>query len=178
MLRETPALVTAPRNSEQTDVGHLRQLARGLYNYPKRHPKLGRLAPAADAVAKALSGRDGVRLQPSDAYAANLLSLSEQVPMKVAFLTDGPSRLVKIGPITIQLRRTTPRNMATAGRLTGLVIQALRHLGQEHVTPERIAHFKRTLPATERRALIKDLKLAPAWMHPVCENWRGSDPCS
>jgi predicted restriction endonuclease len=30
--------------------------------------------------------------------------------------------------------------MATAGRLSGLVIQALRHLGKAHVTTERIAH--------------------------------------
>ena len=54
------------------------------------------------------------RLQPAGAYAANILGLSEQVPAKAVFLTDGPSRTVKIGPTTIQLRRTTPRNMAAA----------------------------------------------------------------
>ena len=151
----------------QTDAGHLRQLARGLYDYPKRHPQLGTLAPRPDAVAKALAGRDKVRLQPSGAYAANLLGLSDQVPAKVVFLTDGPSRLVRVGRMAIQLRRTTPRNMAAAGRLAGLVMQALRHLGAEHVTPERIAHLKRTIPPTERQSLSKDLKLAPIWMHPI-----------
>lgn len=151
----------------QTDSDHVRQLARGLYDYPRLHPRLGTLAPAAAAVAKALSGRDAVRLQPSGAYAANLLGLSEQVPMKMVFLTDGASRLVRIGSMTIQLRRTTPRNMAAAGRLSGLVIQALRHLGKEHITPERVVHLKRTLPAEQRQVLVKDLKLAPAWMHPI-----------
>ena len=86
---------------------------------------------------------------------------------KAVFLTDGPSRTVKIGRTTIQLRRTTPRNMAAAGRLSGLLIQALRALGKEHVTPERRDHLKRTLPPDKRRELIKDLKLAPAWMHPI-----------
>ena len=57
--------------------------------------------------------------------------------------------------------------MATAGRLSGLLIQALRELGKEHITPERVAHLKRTLPADERRRLLKDLRLAPAWMHPI-----------
>jgi len=151
----------------QTDSGHLRQLTRGLYDYPRRHATLGLLAPTADAVATALSGRDEVRLQPSGAYAANLLGLSEQVPMKIVFLTDGPSRVVKVGPMTIQLRRTTPRNMAAAGRLAGLLTQALRHLGKEHITPERIAHLRRTLPASERRSLVRNLKLAPVWMHPI-----------
>src|SRR5271169_4500723 len=114
--------------------GTIRRLARGVYDFPKEHPKLGLLSPSADTVARALAGRDRTRLQPAGAYAANILGLSEQVPAKVIFLTDGPSRTVKIGPATIQLRRTTPRNMEAAGRLSGLLIQALRELGKEHVT--------------------------------------------
>jgi hypothetical protein len=43
-------------------------------------------------------------------------------------------------------------------------------LGKEHVTPERISHLKRTLPADRRRAPVKDLELAPAWMHPILRN--------
>lgn len=147
--------------------GPIRRLARGVYLYPKQHPALGELQPSAEVVAKAIAGRDRTRLQPSGAYAANLLGLSEQVPMKIVFLTDGPSRLVRVGSITIQLRRTTPRNMAKAGRLSGLVIQAFRHLGKGHITPERIAHLKRTLPAPQRHELAKDLNLAPSWMHPI-----------
>ena len=143
----------------------IRRLARGVYDFPKQHPVLGLLSPSADAVARALAGRDRTRLQPAGAYAANALGLSEQVPAKAVFLTDGPSRTVKVGTMTIQLRRTTPRNMAAAGRLSGLVIQAFRELGEEHITPDRIAHLKRTLPADKRGELVKDLKLAPAWMH-------------
>ncbi len=147
--------------------GTLRRLARGVYDYPKVHPELGPLWPSAEKVARAIAGRDRIRLQPAGAYAANLLGLSEQVPAKVVFLTDGPSRNVRIGPMIIQLRRTTPRNMAAAGRLSGLVIQALRHLKREHVTAGRVARLKRTLPAAERRALVRDIKLAPTWMHPI-----------
>jgi hypothetical protein len=147
--------------------GTIRRLARGVYDFPKEHPVLGPLQPSPEAIAKALAGRDRTRLQPAGAYAANALGLSEQVPAKVVFLTDGPSRTVKIGPTTIQLRQTTARNMAAAGRLSGLLIQALRELGKEHVTTERREHLKRTLPADKRRELIKDLKLAPAWMHPI-----------
>src|SRR5579872_5291771 len=147
--------------------GTIRRLARGVYDFPKEHPVLGLLAPSADAVARALAGRDRTRLQPAGAYAANILGLSEQVPAKAVFLTDGPSRTVRIGPTTIQLRRTTPRNMAAAGRLSGLLIQALRELGKEHMTPARREHLKRTLPADKRRALVKDLRFAPAWMHPI-----------
>ena len=144
----------------------LRRLARGLYEYPRVHSELGTLSPDIQKVAKALAGKDRIRLQPAGAYATNLLGLSEQVPAKAVFLTDGPSRTVRIGRQEIQLRRTTPRNMAAAGRLSGLLMQAFRHLGREHITRQRMAHLKRTLPATERKQLIKDLALAPVWMHP------------
>ena len=147
--------------------GTIRRLARGVYDFPKEHPVLGPLAPSAEDIARALAGRDRTRLQPAGAYAANALGLPEQVPAKAVFLTDGPARTVKVGPTTIQLRRTTPKNMAAADRLSGLLIQALRELGKEHVTQERRDHLKRTIPADKRRELLKDLRLAPAWMHPI-----------
>jgi hypothetical protein len=147
--------------------GTIRRLARGVYDFPKEHPVLGLLSPSAEEIARALAGRDRTRIQPAGAYAANALGLSEQVPAKAVFLTDGPARTVKIGPTTIQLRRTTPKNMEAAGRLSGLLIQAFRELGQEHVTPERREHLKRTIPADKRRELLKDLRLAPAWMHSI-----------
>ena len=153
----------------------IRRLARGVYDFPKEHPVLGPLAPSAEEIARALAGRDRTRLQPAGAYAANALGLSEQVPAKAVFLTDGPARTVKVGPTTIQLRRTTPKNMETAGRLSGLLIQALRELGQEHVTRERRDHLKRTIPADKRRELLKDLRLAPAWMHPIFRELAGDD---
>jgi hypothetical protein len=145
----------------------IRRLARGLYEYPREHTELGILSPDIQKIAKALAGKDRMRLQPAGAYATNLLRLSAQVPAKAVFLTDGPSRTVKIGRQEIQLRHTTPRNMAAAGRLSGLLMQAFRHLGREHITPQRMAHLKRTLPAKERKQLLKDLALAPAWMHPL-----------
>ncbi len=155
--------------------GTMRRLARGVYDYPKEHPILGPLQPSAETVAQALAGRDRTRLQPAGAYAANVLGLSEQVPAKAVFLTDGPSRTVKIGSMTIQLRQTTARNMAAAGRLSGLLIQAFRELGKEHITPKRLDHLKRKLPAEKRRELVKDIKLAPAWMHPIFRELAGEE---
>jgi predicted transcriptional regulator of viral defense system len=152
--------------SRLTARGVIRRLARGLYEYPREHPELGTLLPDLEKVAKALAGKHRIRLQPAGAYAANLLGLSEQVPAKIVFLTDGPSRTVKIGRQEIHLRRTTPRNMAAAGRLSGLLMQAFRSLGRQHITRQRLARLKLTLPAKERKQLIKDLPLAPTWMHP------------
>ncbi len=67
----------------------------------------------------------------------------------------------------IVLKRTTPRQMAAAGRTSGLVIQAMRSLGQEHVTRQRLEKLRRSVPAAERRRLLDDLSLAPGWMQPT-----------
>jgi len=155
--------------------GTIRRLARGLYDFPKTHPTLGEMAPSIDAIAKALAAKDRLRLQPSGAYAAKLLRLSEQVPMKAVFLTDGPSRKVKVGRREIILKRTTPRNMASAGRTSGLVIQAMRHLGQVHVSLERIGHLHDMLTEKDRQQLLEDLPLAPAWMHPFLRAAAGEE---
>ena len=153
----------------------IRRLARGVYDLPRKHTTLGALLPSPESVAKTLARRDRTRLQPAGAFAANALGLTEQVPAKVVFLTDGPSRTVRIGATTIQLRRTTPKNMETAGRLSGMVIQAFRSLGKDHITPERIAHLKRTIPAAKRRELLDDIPLAPGWMQPIFRELAGGD---
>ncbi len=147
--------------------GDLRRLSRGLYDKPRTDPLLGTLWPSVDAVVVALTGKDKLRLQPTGAYAANLLGLSDQVPARVEFLTDGTSRTVKAGPMQIVLKRTTPRQMAAAGRTSGLVIQALRSLGADHVTPQRLSKLRRTIPADARRTLLDDLTLAPGWLRPA-----------
>lgn len=145
--------------------GAIRQLTRGLYDRPVQHPVFGTVAPSADAVARALVGRDAIRLQPSGAYAANVLGLSEQVPSRVVFLTDGPARRVKIGRQEILLQHTVPRNMATAGRKSGTLIQALRYLGRPRVDERVRAALRRQIVTDQDRATLRqDLRHAPAWI--------------
>jgi hypothetical protein len=149
--------------------GIIRRLAKGLYDYPRRHPGIGLLSPEPEAVAKAITERDASQLQPTGAYAANLLGLSEQVPAKVEFLTSGPGRKVKIGRREIILKSTVPRNMATAGRISGTVIQALRHIGKDHVSPDHVAQLRKRLSGGERAQLWEDRLNAPMWLLPILE---------
>lgn len=144
--------------------GTIRQLSRGLYDYPRQDPKLGLMIPSTDDIANALKGRDDIRLQPSGAHAANLLGLSDQVPVRSVFLTDGRARSVKLGKRQIVLKHTTPRNMATAGRITGTVIQALRWLGQRYVDDVTVKKLRQRLSDQDKRQILNDLRYAPAWV--------------
>ncbi len=146
--------------------GIIRRLRRGLYDYPKTHPEIGILSPDPTLVAQALARNSGLRIQPAGAFAANLLGLSEQVPARVVFLTDGTSRKVLVGRLVVELRKAAPRHLALAGQMSGTVIQALRHLGKDHVTAARVVTLQRVLNATDRQRLGRDARFAPAWMRP------------
>jgi len=143
----------------------IRRIARGLYDYQKKHPVLGMLSPSPEAIAKALAGKNKIRLMPSGAEATNMLHLSEQVPAKIVYLTDGPSRKIKVGNQTIELRQTTLKRMAAAGKISGLVIEALRYLGQERISEQHLATLKKLLTVEDKKQVTKDIALAPIWMH-------------
>jgi len=160
--------------------GVLRRLSRGLYDKPRKDEVLGTLWPSLDAVVRAVVGKDRIRVLPAGVYAANRLGLSEQVPAKVVLMTDGATRSVKAGPMRVSLRRTSPRVMASADRLSGLVIQAFKSMGRDHITPQHIARLRATIPQTERTTLLKDLNLAPVWMKPLLSELArdGDEPAS
>lgn len=149
------------------DTGAIRRLSRGLYDYPEKHSALGDLPVNHERIAQALAGRDNLRIQPSGAYAANLLGLTDQVPAKIVFLTDGSHRKIQIGNQQIILKRTTPKNMATAGKTSGLVIQALRFIGQAHIDDKIIGILKRRLTTKDKDMLTADIRYAPAWIEKV-----------
>jgi hypothetical protein len=164
--------------SRNARAGTIRKLARGVYDLPRHDARLGVLSPSPDDVASALAGRDGARLQASGAHAANLLGLSDQVPVRLTFLTDGRSRRLHLGKQQVVLKHTTPRQMATAGRVSGTVIQALRWLGRAHVDARIVATLRRRLTNADKRLLQQDLRYAPAWVADIMRAVAARSPMS
>ncbi len=153
--------------------GKLRRLARGLYDFPKVHPKLGLLSPAPDDVAQALARETGSQVQIAGARAANALGLSTQVPAKSTYLTDGPSRRVALGKRIVDLRHASPKHLIAPGSPAGTVVQALRHVG-----PTRAADIIRIaahrLSASDKKTLATAALQAPAWMRPTLVSIAGT----
>ena len=147
--------------------GMIRRLAQGIYEFPRIHPRIGVLSPSAEAVAKAVAARTNSRIQVSQAKAANLLGLSMQVPAQNVFLTEGPSRTVKIGNQTIILKHTAPSKMIGAGTEAGLVIQTVRAFGPNGANEIPAATISEKLPATVKSEIKRLLPAAPAWAQPV-----------
>jgi len=147
--------------------GQIRRLTRGVYEFPKIHPRIGVLSPSPEAVAKAMAERTGSRIAVSGAKAANLLGLSTQVPMQNVFWTEGPSRTIRIGNQTVSLKHVAPSKMMGAGTEAGIVIQAVRSLGEKGVHEIPVHTLAKRLPRSVKRAVKRLTPTAPAWLQPV-----------
>jgi hypothetical protein len=147
-----------------TGKGILLRIAHGIYLYPKTDPELGILYPPIDEIAKAIAKRDKARIIPTGAQALNLLGLSTQVPMKVVYLTDGAQRNISIGNQSIKFKKTSPRNLATKGEISGLVIQALREIGKGNASTDQLRKINELLQKEDPAMLKNDAGLAPAWI--------------
>lgn len=153
--------------SRLTKKGVLRRVDRGVYGFPEKSRLIGELSPRPDEVAKALVRRRGQRLLPSGASAANLLGLTEQVPARVEYLTDGRARRVMIRNLPVVLKQATPARLATAGRVSGTVAQALRFLRKERVDDAVVEKLRERLSDDDKAQLLRDIPLVPAWVGEV-----------
>jgi len=103
------------------------------------------------------------------AWAANLLGLSTQVPAKIIYLTDGPSKEVEIGPRSIHFKHARPKAIAGLRGKLALVVQALRHLGKESVGTREIEALRAKLSPQEKRHLLKDTRFTVDWIYDVAK---------
>jgi hypothetical protein len=137
----------------------------GLYDYPRYDEELGGiLAPDVDQVAKAIARKNGWRIQPSGAVAANQLGLSTQVPAQVVYLSSGQSKTYKVGSVNLRFKRAAPRELVPGTDIGALVTQALRHLGKASVDDDVIESLRRKLPPKSRKRLLGDAKSQESWI--------------
>jgi hypothetical protein len=147
--------------------GQLIRLAFGIYLYPKTDKHFGILYPSTEEIAIAIAKRDKARIIPTGVQALNKLGLSTQIPLKVVFLTDGAARSIKIGKRTITFKKTSPKNLMVKGEISGLVIQAVKSIGQHKVNDEVLMKLLNILKKEKKETILHDAKLAPAWINKI-----------
>ncbi len=143
----------------------IRRVATGIYDFPRKDEELGgKLSPNIHQVAQAIARKNGVRIQPSGAQAANLLGLSTQVPAQVVYLTNGKSRTVDVVNRTLIFKRVEPREMQPGSDMGILVTQALRYMGRDQVDKNVIDYLRRQLSDSDRKKLLKDARYLEDWI--------------
>jgi hypothetical protein len=148
--------------------GRINRVRRGLYELPRIGKMLNRpMTQSPDALARAWARKNGLRIVPSGAYAANLLGLSTQVPAKITYYTNGRTKMIKLGQHTIKLLNRGPKTMEVQGKPSPLVFQALSYFGKDGVTQGMISRLRSLLTSKDTVELKANLHHAPAWLQTV-----------
>lgn len=147
-----------------TAKGELSRVARGIYARLDSDPFIGELKPSTETIAEAIRKRDKARIIPTGVLALNALGLSTQVPMNVVYLTDGAARKIILGKRKILFKKSAPKNLSAIGKISGLVIQALKEIGKDKVTESEILVMLKHLTKEEPYRLEHDIRLAPEWI--------------
>ena len=158
--------------SRLVKAGKLRRIGHGLYDMPRFSGVLNRPAPAdMDAAVSALARRDGVRIMPDGLVAANRLGLTNAVPAKAGYITDGSSRTLQIDGRTVRFRHGRPRIMQWAGRPAAPVVQALEWLGPDAAGDAQVvAMLRRRLPDEVKHDLKQNINGVPGWAVPLARS--------
>lgn len=144
--------------------GSFMKLSKGIYYKPSM-TRFGPVLPSVDKVVQAVARRDNAKILPSGNAVLNQLGLSEQVPMRLVYLTSGSARDLMVGGTKIKLKRSVPKTFEFQGELMALLAQALKALGKEGVTEEQKAAIGALLKEhPEDDTFEHDIRLMPAWM--------------
>jgi len=145
----------------------IKRVAQGIYVRPKVSKLIGPLTPSAEEIAEAIAKRDRMRTVPAGSYALNALGLSTQLPMNIVLLTDGSPREIKVGKRTIKFKKTTPKNLLAKGKISRLVIQALKEIGIGKLSEEEEQKILDLLRNENEKDLKYDIALAPMWIQKI-----------
>ena len=124
--------------------------------------------PGIENIVKAIAEKDGIQIANTAVAIENFLNLSTQVPMKYVFLTDGPSKVLKIGKTEVRLKYIHPSIFKYKSELFRNVVILLSNWKQNKKRPTK-KEIDIIKGAFDRAKINKevfnhDIKLAPIWI--------------
>lgn len=141
-----------------TKQGFIRQVSRGVYDYPRHHPDIGIRVPDVKQVVDAVARKTGDRIYPTGAQAANNLGLTTQVPAHPWYVTTGKPRTVRLSDkFVIKLQRATLPNTLTH-RMAYIALQALDNLGPRIVDQDMIDTVAQKLDLADKKDIHANLR--------------------
>ena len=143
----------------------LRRILRGVFEKPRFSRLLGEyVAVDPDTVAQALARCYHWTIAPGGNTALNLLGLSEQVVSSWDYISDGPYKTYEWGKTKLEFRHRTNKEITGLSYISSLVIQGLKALGKERVTPDTIHYLSGKLSENEKNTLLRESYESTDWI--------------
>ena len=142
--------------------GTLMRVGRGIYVQPVAS-RFGARPPAPQKVVEALAQKRGETVAVHGAAAANTLGLTTQVPVRGVYLTSGPSRRLKFGAQTVEMRHAPHWQLVLPNRRAGEVVRTLAWMGESRCK-EAIQELRKTVPQAVWSELAHVRSQLPNWL--------------
>ena len=142
--------------------GKLLRAGRGIYVLPIRG-RFGARPPAPSKVVEAIASQRGETVVAHGALAANALGLTSQVPVRQVYLTAGPSRRLKLGAQTVELRHAPSWQLILPKSAAGDAIRALAWLGPNGAE-EGLRILEHKLSKSALQEIVAMRARLPTWM--------------
>ena len=148
--------------------GILRRVFRGVFEKPKYSNLLKEyVATDPNAVANALARSYHWTIAPCGNTALNFLGLSTQVTATWSYISDGPYRIYEWDSIKIEFKHRANREITGLSYITVLVVQALKTLGKDNITPEIIRILSDRLDSKDKVLILKESAEATDWVYDI-----------
>ena len=144
--------------------GYIKRLARGVFIKPKQSEFVDEVMPGVQEVVQQITKQQGYRVQIHGAEAVRKFSLSTRTPVQPVFLTNGPSKVLKIGNQVVHLKHVPARKLGPNNQRVSEAIVALWYLGKNGVTQKEVEKIGKHLSPTEKDVLLQAAPMMPAWM--------------
>lgn len=142
----------------------IERLANGVYYIPQYHHLIGRIKPSLEMIANAIASRDHIQIKPTGMSALNKLGLSEQVPTRHVYITNGQPRTYHVEENEIHFKSASPKKLALKGPISSLIILAMDEMGQTGFDETLAIKIKGLLKKEDPILLENDMMLAPSWI--------------
>lgn len=151
--------------------GVIRRVIPGIYEYPRFSELLQcQVATDMDELARTLARKFRWQICPDGESALNNLGLSTQLPGRILYFSDGPSRTYLVAGRTLEFRHSAKRRLTFKKPESLIVVQGLMALGQAQMTTAHVHLLGRRFSMATWKRILADISSAPIW---IVETVRG-----
>jgi len=86
-------------------------MGQGIYATPIHDKVFGDFLPSLEEIAATFAKKEHLKIMPTGQYALNKIGLSNQVPMKMVYLTNGTKKNISLGKSSIVFQPTTTKKL-------------------------------------------------------------------
>ena len=144
----------------------IRRITNGMYYRPQFSNFLNQYAyPNLYKVAEAIARKNHWTISYGGNTCLNGLGLSTQVPAKIIFISDGPTKIFTIKGNQIYFQHRSSNSLTNLSEVTKIMIETFHTLGRNYIDSDTINILRGRIPLEDHETLLEESKGTSDWIY-------------